>query len=391
MNAYFILIKINDPRRRTVYALRKGEKMDALNDILIKDELSRDDMIVLLSLEERDQMNRLFERAYEVKKKYVGTTVYYRGLIEVSNICEKNCNYCGIRRDNRGIERYRMSEEEILGEARQAWEWGYGSIVLQSGETTGENYARFIEDIIRKIKELSSGELGITLSLGEQDEDVYRRWFDAGAHRYLLRIESSRRDLYYSLHPHDHDFDRRIACLETLGRIGYYLGTGVMIGLPGQTAADLADDILFFRTLDADMIGMGPFIPHHGTPMSGSIPDYEAIKYRQLDKALQMIAVTRIALKDVNIASATALQAIDEFGREMGLKAGANIIMPNMTETKYRRDYQLYDNKPCLDENAVMCRGCLDGRISAIGEKVGYRQLGDSPHYKNSHNKKAGG
>ena len=254
--------------------------------------------------------------------------------------------------------------------------------MLQAGELTGDAHVSFITDIVRKIKKLSDGELGITLSLGEQSDDVYREWFAAGAHRYLLRIETSNPELYRKLHPSDHDFNERVRCLKSLSDIGYYTGTGVMIGLPGQTLENLADDILFFRDLDADMIGMGPFIPHHGTPMAESIPDFEKVKYEQLDLALKMIAATRIVLKDVNIAAATALQAIDEFGRERGLKAGANIIMPNITETKYRAGYQLYDNKPCLDENASLCRGCLDGRIASIGETVGSRQWGDSPHHK---------
>jgi biotin synthase len=357
--------------------------MGLISNIANKDILSREEIIQLLSSSGKDEMRELFSSAYDIKKKFVGTTVYFRGLIELSNICAKDCFYCGIRKGNLDVERYRLSEKEILDEARQAWEWGYGSIVLQAGEMTGSSYVSFISDIVRRIKELSNGELGITLSLGEQSDEVYRQWYEAGAHRYLLRIETTNRHLYTQLHPADHSFDARVACLKSLGEIGYYVGTGVMIGLPGQTVEDLADDILFFKDIDTDMIGMGPFIPHHGTPLAGSIPDFEAVKYDQLDRALKMIAVTRIALKDVNIAAATALQAIDDFGREQGLKAGANIIMPNITETQYRTGYQLYDNKPCLDENASQCRGCLGSRIAAIGETIGYRQWGDSPHYRN--------
>ena len=356
--------------------------MGLISDIANKDIITREDIVRLLASSDRTSHNELLEAAYEVKKRFVGATVYYRGLIELSNICGKDCFYCGIRKGNRNVERYMMQEKEILDEAKLAWDWGYGSVVLQAGEMTGEGYVSFVTGIVRKIKELSNDELGITLSLGEQTDDVYREWYEAGAHRYLLRIETSNRELYRKLHPADHDFEARVRCLHSLSGIGYYVGTGVMIGLPGQTLEDLADDILFFKELDVDMIGMGPFIPHHGTPMAQSIPDFEAVKYDQLDLALRMIAATRIVLKDVNIAAATALQAIDPLGREQGLKAGANIIMPNITETKYRTGYQLYDNKPCLDENASMCRGCLDGRISAIGETIGYRQWGDSPHHK---------
>jgi len=207
------------------------------------------------------------------------------------------------------------------------------------------------------------------------------RWYDAGAHRYLLRIETSDPDLYSTLHPSDHDFEKRKACLYALKRIGYYVGTGIMIGLPGQTVENCADDILFFRDLDVDMIGMGPYIPHSDTPLGASCDMSGFDGSEQLEKALMMIAVTRIVLKDVNIASTTALQALNDLGREMGLKAGANIIMPNITDTRYRRGYQLYENKPCLDENASMCRGCLESRIQSIGETIGYREWGDSPHF----------
>ena len=341
-----------------------------------------DEIIELLSINDKPGMELLFKKAYEIKKKYTGTTVYFRGLIELSNICEKNCYYCGIRKANHNIERYMMDASEILKEAKHAWQWGYGSIVLQAGEMSNSNYIAFIENIIKEIKKLSNDELGITLSLGEQDEDTYKRWYDAGAHRYLLRIETSDTDLYCKLHPEDHSFKKRLECLEILKNTGYYLGTGTMIGLPGQTLRHLARDILFFRDIDADMIGMGPYIPHQDTPAGECITDFQSIKQDQLDLSLRMIAVTRIILKDVNIASTTALQAIDDSGREMGLLAGANIIMPNLTDTVYRRGYQLYDNKPCLDENAVYCRVCLESRIESIGESIGFNKWGDSPHYK---------
>jgi biotin synthase len=353
-----------------------------ISEELLSKELSRGDLVGLLSIKDENDRKKLFDLAYRVKREYVGNKVYFRGIIELSNICEKNCYYCGIRKGNSSVERYILSENEIIEEALASYKWNYGSIVLQSGEVTGENYISFIERIIRRIKHETNNALGITLSLGEQSEEIYQRWFDAGAHRYLLRIESSNPKIYASLHPEDHSYEKRIECLDALGRIGYYVGTGVMIGLPGQTAEDLADDILFYKKIDADMIGMGPYIPHHDTPMADSFGDFEKKKNEQLDQALSMIAVTRIFLKDVNIASTTALQALDESGREKGLMAGANIIMPNLTETKYRRGYQLYDNKPCLDESATLCRGCLDTRIASLGETVGYGEWGDSPHYR---------
>jgi biotin synthase len=311
----------------------------------------------------------------------VGNKVYFRGLIELSNICGKDCYYCGIRKSNPKVARYRMPDDEIVEAAIWAYHEGYGSIVLQAGEIQGDKFTDDIEQIIRKIKSETKGELGITLSLGEQNDSTYMRWYDAGAHRYLLRIETSDSDLYSTLHPSDHDYEKRKTCLYALKRIGYYVGTGVMIGLPGQTVENCADDILFFRDLDVDMIGMGPYIPHNDTPL-GAPSDISGFDgSEQLEKALMMIAVTRIVLKDVNIASTTALQALNDLGREMGLKAGANIIMPNITDTRYRRGYQLYENKPCLDENASMCRGCLESRIQSIGETIGYHEWGDSPHF----------
>jgi len=344
--------------------------------------LTKDDLVYLLGLTQRAAMERLFGRAYEVKLRYVGGKVYFRGIIEFSNICSKDCFYCGIRKSNRNVVRYRMSEEEILEGARFAYESNYGSVVLQSGERRDRRFTAFVEKTVRAIKELSGGKLGITLSLGEQSEETYRRWFEAGAHRYLLRIETSDEALYGRLHPRDHSFKKRLECLDVLKKLGYQVGTGVMIGLPGQTLDNLADDILFFEKMDVAMIGMGPYLVHKDTPLSSEVSDFEAIKERQLDLALKMIAVTRLYLRDVNIASTTALQALAPTGREMGLRAGANIIMPNITVTRYRSSYQLYDNKPCLDENAGFCRACLEQKIESIGETIGYNEWGDSPHFR---------
>ncbi len=339
----------------------------------------RNELIRLLSLSDRQEIEALYKKAYEVKKQYVGTTVYFRGIIELSNICAKNCYYCGIRSGNDKVQRYTISREEVLAEAKWCYEQGYGSLVIQAGEREDQAYTAYITELLTAIKEMSHNELGITLSLGEQSGKVYRQWFAAGAHRYLLRIETSNPELYQTLHPADHSFQRRLDCLRTLKEVGYQVGTGVMLGLPGQTVEHLADDILFFYDEDIDMLGMGPFIPHHDTPLGYLEQDYNP--EQALEKGLKMIAVCRIALKDVNIASTTALQALMPTGRELGLLAGANIIMPNLTDTKYRAGYQLYDGKPCLDENASLCRGCLENRIKSIGETVGYGKWGDSQHF----------
>ncbi len=338
--------------------------------------MKKSEMIKWLEETDEKKLAELFREARAATIKYTGDKVYFRGLIEASNVCVKDCYYCGIRKSNINLTRFSMTEEEILYCARLANEMNYASIVLQSGERQDKEYIQFVEDILLKIKKI--GNLGITLSLGEQTFETYQRWFAAGAHRYLLRIETSSPDLYKKLHPSDHLFKTRLDCLRTLKQIGYQVGTGVMMGLPNQTLEDLADDILFFEKEDIAMIGMGPYIPHQDTPLAK--PDYNAKEHFRL--GLVMIALTRLHLKDVNIAAATALQTLDASGREKGILAGANVIMPNITPTQYRKSYRLYDNKPCLDENAKQCMACLDKRILWTGAKIGYGEWGDSKHLR---------
>lgn len=337
--------------------------------------LSEGERADLLSLEDPAERAALFDAAYALKTRYCGRTVALRGIIESGNVCAKDCRYCGIRRSNDKVARYRLGADEIVRLAELDARLGYASLVIQSGEIESDEHTAFVEDVLRRIAPLG---LGVTLSLGEQTEAVYRRWRAVGAARYLLRIETSNPELYARLHPADHSWTRRVACLGALRRCGYQVGTGVMCGLPGQTALDLARDIGFFASVDADMIGMGPFIPHPDTPLGGEPLDAAA----RLRLGLAMIAVTRLSLHDVNIAAATALQALAPDGREQGVRAGANVVMPNITDTEYRRRYQLYARKPCLDENAAMCRGCLERRLKAIGETVAYGQRGDSLHYR---------
>ena len=335
-----------------------------LADVLYKKDLTRDDLIYLLSLTDADEMQALYDRAYEVKAANVGRVVYYRGLIEFSNRCIKNCLYCGIRRDNDEVERFDTDRDDILAMAKWAYDNQYGSLTLQSGERQDEAFIDYIEGLVRDIKALSHGELGITLCVGEQDEAAYRRWFEAGAHRYLLRIETSNPALYAKLHPQDghHQWQVRKNCLDVLRAIGYQVGTGDMSGLPGQTIEDLADDILFYRDMDIDMIGMGPYVVHHNTPLGKAVVaqglDSAEGKRRRLELGLKMIAVTRLFLPDVNIASTTALQALHPMGRELGLKAGANVLMPIVTVPKLRSQYLLYDNKPCVEDTPGQCKNC---------------------------------
>ncbi len=344
-----------------------------------------EEMRDLLSLEDKTERQALYERAYSCKLAEVGEGVFYRGIVEFSNICQKDCYYCGIRKSNKAVKRYQMPDDEIIESGIWAFEKNYGSIVLQSGERKDKAFILSVEKILKALKKRSNGRLGITLSLGEQSEETYCRWFEAGAHRYLLRIETSDPELYCRYHPSNHRFEDRVAALKLLKKCGYQVGSGVMIGLPGQTIDNLVRDILFFKETDLDMIGMGPYIPHHATPLAEQSEKGKEADQRRFNLALNMIAVTRLVLKDVNIASTTALQALHPNGREMGIQAGANIIMPNITPVKYREAYKLYENKPCTDENASQCVNCLEGRIRLIGEKVGYGEWGDAPHFKKRH------
>lgn len=345
------------------------------------DNLTRQDLIDLLENENEECLNDLMKQAYALKVEHIGQIVYFRGIIEFSNICKKNCLYCGIRKDNREVNRFTLSSEEILEGAKWAYDNDYGSIVLQSGERDDRGYVEFVTDIIKKIGRISNEKLGITLSLGEQSMDTYREWFDAGAHRYLLRIETSNSELYKKLHPQDHDFERRIQCLRDLKNIGYQTGTGIMIGLPGQSARHLADDIVFFKENDIDMIGMGPYVVHSGTPLAQIADNSQETREKRFNLAIKMVALCRLYLKDVNIAATTALQSLNPLGREIALLAGANIIMPIITPVSHRRDYILYDGKPCIDDVPGHCKNCLENRIKRIGETIGYGKWGDSPHF----------
>lgn len=350
-----------------------------LEKTLNKEELNFDDIKYLLQLKKPEEIDKLFKKAYEVKEREVGKKVFYRGLIEYSNICTKNCNYCGIRLDNKKVPRYCMTDEEVIEAAIAAKDFRYASIVIQSGERSDPAFADKIIDLLTRIHKVTDNTLGVTLSIGEHSKETYQKLYDAGARRFLLRIETSNPELYKKLHPASHSFEERIKCLRYLQETGFQTGTGVMIGLPGQTVDDLARDILFFKEMDIDMVGMGPFIEHEATPMGEN--DGSLTLQERFDLTLRMIAVLRIVMKDINIAAATALQAIEYTGREKGLKAGANVIMPNLTPTKYRENYLLYENKPCTDEDASQCRGCLEGRIKSVGDEIGYDVWGDSRHF----------
>ncbi len=360
-----------------------------ITEILNKAEFSKRDLVDLLNANE-EETELIFKKAATVKSKFVGNSTYFRGLIELSNVCTKNCFYCGIRRSNKKVERYTVSDDELLQAAKYALDRNWGSIVIQSGERQDKEFTNRIEFLLKEISKLSDTKTGITLSLGEQTPEIYKKWFDAGATRYLVRIETSNRDLFYKIHPNDgvHDFDKRIRALYDLQKAGYMTGTGVMIGLPFQTIEDLADDLIFMKELDIDMCGMGPYIEHEDTPLF----DYKDLLMPLEDRyklTLKMIAILRIYMKDVNIASATALQAINPDGREEGIRVGANVIMPNITPVKYHANYNLYKGKPEIVPETDEYINNLERQIELAGDVVGYGDRGDPKHFetRNKNNK----
>ena len=357
--------------------------MTSVHQILQQSGFAKEDIIALLKAE-GDDKKLLFKKSAEVKQQYVGDKVYFRGLIEFSNICAKDCLYCGIRKSNKNVNRYNLTDEEILEAARFAFDNRYGSIVLQSGELKSKAFTKRISRLLDKIMALSDHRLRVTLSCGEQDKETYREWLQHGAARYLLRIESSDRDLYYRLHPGDktHSFEKRLEAIYALQEVGFQLGTGVMIGLPFQTYEHLASDLLWMQSLRVDMVGMGPYLEHQDTPLY-RFRELLHPKSVRLDLALKMVAILRIMMKNINIAATTALQSIDPLGREKAIKIGANVIMPNITPGVYRNSYKLYENKPCTDENADDCTHCLDVRIAMTGHTIAWDEWGDSEHFTN--------
>jgi biotin synthase len=365
--------------------MHTSETIDA---ILRKPALQRDDLLAILGARDPDTLERIRAAAEATLLEHCGPTVRLRGLIEFSNLCVSDCLYCGIRKNNRQVERYTLSDEDIVESARWCATTGYGSVVLQSGERRDR---RFIDSLVSNIGAIKAATrsdtlpdgVGITLCVGELARDDYQRLYDAGAHRYLLRMETSSRELFARLHPPTQSYDNRLSCLHTLKEIGYQIGTGVMIGIPGQTLENLADDLLFFRDLDIDMIGMGPYIPHAQAAMPQGEPmlDDDA----RMDLSFKMIAGARLLLRNVNIAATTALQALDPVGREKGLRFGANVIMPQVTPMHVRQMYTLYDGKPCLGDTAAQCATCLEQRIHSVGRRILYDGWGDSAHFANRH------
>lgn len=300
----------------------------------------------------------LFACADKVREKYVGNEVHLRGLIEFSNICKCSCKYCGIRKENTSVERYRLSENEIILLAQKAKQYGYKTIVLQSGEDSFYSTEKMIS-IIKKIKSM---DFAITLSLGEKTYDEYKAYKDAGADRYLLRIETTDKNLYKNMHP-NMSFENRINCLKNLKKLGFETGTGCLVGLPGQSIESLANDILFFKELNADMIGLGPFIPAPDTPLKNETGG-------TLTLALKVMALTRLLLPDINIPATTAMETLAPDGRIIALKSGANVVMPNVTDENCKQKYTIYPGKAGLHNTPEEYKSCITSKIESIGRKI---------------------
>jgi biotin synthase len=338
-----------------------------------------ENIISLLASENAETLECLLTAADLGRRNIIGDRVYLRGLIEFSNHCDCNCYYCGIRRDNRKIQRYHLTKEQIIEAALTACQAGFHSVALQSGEIHDPAEIDFLAETIQAIKEQSQAldpkgqGLGITLSLGELGYAQYKKLWEAGAHRYLLRLETTDPKFFQSLHPPQQSYARRRECLTALKDIGFQVGSGVMIGLPGQKLEHLAQDLKFFQEQDIDMLGMGPYIPHPDTPLAGST---KACSFDTFSLTLKMLALARLLMPDINMAVSTALQSIHPQGLRLGLKAGANIVMPVLTPEIYRPQYSLYKNKQ-VKEAALLLQEIRDS-----GYRVGLWEWGDSPHYR---------
>lgn len=318
--------------------------------------LTRVELVELLRLEDAAP---LFAAADRVRKKMVGDEVYLRGLIEFSNYCKNDCMYCGIRHSNKHARRYRLSPQEIVSLAEKATGYGYKTVVLQSGEDLWFTADKMAE-LIRQIKKMG---LAVTLSLGEKTREEYALYRQAGADRYLLRIETTDKALYEKLDP-QMSWENRARCLTDLKELGYEVGSGSLVGLPGQTVESLADDLLFFKKLPVDMAGIGPFIPHPQTPLCHERAD------GHFELALKMTALMRLLLPDINIPATTAMETLHPRGRLLALQSGANVVMPNVTEGEARKMYELYPGKICTGDTPGKCRSCIQAKIESIDRTV---------------------
>ncbi len=314
----------------------------------------------------------LAQKARNVREKYYGKTVYLRGLIEFTNYCKNNCYYCGIRRGNTNAERYRLSEEDILSCSDIGYDLGFRTFVLQGGEDPYYTDDRIVS-IVSSIKKRHP-DCAVTLSIGEREKESYQKFFDAGADRYLLRHETADKAHYEMLHPDELSFDHRMQCLRDLKEIGYQVGCGMMVGSPYQTTEHLVKDLRFLKDFKPEMVGIGPFIPHHDT-------QFADCKAGTVEMTIRLLAIIRLMLPDVLLPATTALGTIDPQGREKGMLAGANVVMPNLSPVDVRGKYLLYDNKICTGDEAAECIRCMTARISWTGYEVSVER-GDHVDFK---------
>lgn len=333
--------------------------------------LSKSEFTELINSGEK-YFERLRTLAEQLRKENYGDDIYIRGLIEFTNYCKQNCLYCGIRRDNKNCRRYRLSVDEIINCCDEGYKLGFRTFVLQGGEDpyfTDERICEIINSIKNKYPDCA-----LTLSIGEKSRESYQKYFDSGADRYLLRHETADKSHYKKLHPDNQKYETRIKCLQYLKEIGYQVGCGFMVGSPFQTAENLADDLLFIKKLNPQMVGIGPFIHHNETEFK-NYPD------GTLNQTLLMLSIIRIMLPKVLLPATTALATIHPKGRELGIKAGANVVMPNLSPVKVREDYQLYENKACTGEESAECKNCLQRRVESIGCRL-VIDRGDSKNIK---------
>lgn len=323
--------------------------------------LEKDEFITLIENRNDTLSKYLFEKACHRANEYYGKDIYIRGLIEFTNYCKNDCLYCGIRRSNNKAERYRLTKTEILDCCQQGYDLGFRTFVLQGGE---DFYFKdsIIEDIVYSIKSLYT-DCAITLSIGEKSKESYQKYFSAGADRYLLRHETANPEHYSKLHPKELSLKNRKQCLYNLKEIGYQVGCGFMVGSPYQTADNLADDMLFIKQLEPHMVGIGPFVPHKDTPFAKE-------KQGTVEETLFMLGLLRLMQPNLLLPATTALGTIDPKGREKGILAGANVVMPNLSPISVRQKYTLYNGKICMGDEAAECRLCLEKRIESIGYKI---------------------
>lgn len=366
-----------------------------LETILSKEHFTDEDLLALLSLTDSECCARLWREAFDRTTKIHGNSLWFRGLIEISNYCIYDCRYCGIRKSNQQVKRYTLALDEIVEAARYAIRAGYGSVALQAGERTDEKFIAFVEETLKRIHRMSVEEgipdgCGVTLSFGEQTSDTYERWAQASGNRnalrYLLRIETSNRPLFDYLHSGRNGAQKtwaaRLESLAALRSLGYQVGTGVMIGIPGQSLEDLVRDIRTFERLDVDMLGMGPYLVSHGGAM---VEDGMMEKTALLRLTRNMLAATRLALPTINIAAATALETLVRGGRSLGVLSGCNVIMPNVTPQRTRASYQLYDNKQGTESEADS-NVILERELESVtGRVIGRQHFGSSLHFRNRH------